>query len=159
MSTIPHQLSARPHGTKRLVAATAGPLLLGVGLVSVAVRGNPWGLVFVLAGLYLVSDLWRGVVVADGRLTARGRISTRGFDVRDLQQVAVSTTGVVWVHPSSGPPFYLRMLAESTNGTNPGIHDFPDRLRAVAVAAGARPEPAPEDTLVPPEGIRPVFSW
>jgi hypothetical protein len=160
MTSGSNVIVARPHSTKRLVAVTAGPLLTGVGLAALLWKGNLLGAIFVVAGLYLLSDLWRHVAVSQGRLVAQGRVSRRGFDLTELRQVAVSPMSVVWVHANNMPAFYLRMLAESTSGDNPGIWDFPSRLRAAAEATGATPEPAPTtETTPPPEGIRPVFSW
>lgn len=151
---------ARPHATKRLVAVTAGPLLTVVGLIALVWRGNALGAIFVAAGLYLLSDLWRRVIVSQGRLVAQGRVSRRGFDLAELRQVAVSPMSVVWVQANNMPAFYLRMLAESTSGDNPGIWDFPDQLRAAAESSGATPEAAPAaETTPPPDGTRPVFSW
>ena len=153
-------LVARPHATKRLVAATAGPLLLAIGVASLGLRGNPLGLAFVAAGLYLVSDLWRRVVVSADRLVAQGRVSRRAFDLSELRQVAVSPMSVVWVQANHMPPFYLRMLAESGRADNPGVWEFPDRLRSAAVSRGATPDPAPTtETVPPPAGVRPLFSW
>lgn len=143
-----------------MVAATAGPVLTLVGLAALFWKGNLLGVIFVVAGLYLVSDLWRRVSVSQGRLVAQGRVSRRGFDLTELRQVAVSPMSVVWVQADNMPAFYLRMLAESTSGDNPGIWDFPARLRAAAEASGATPEPAPTtETTPPPEGTSPVFSW
>lgn len=160
MTSGSNVIVARPHPTKRLVAATAGPLLTLVGLGAVTWKGNLLGLVFVVVGLYLASDLWRRVTVSDGRLVAQGRVSRRGFDLSHLRQVAVSPMSVVWVQANNMPAFYLRMLAESTSGDNPGIWDFPGRLRAAAESSGASPEAAPAtETTPPPEGTRPVFSW
>lgn len=139
---------------------TAGPLLTAVGLAALVWKGNLLGAIFVAAGLYLLSDLWRQVTVAQGRLVAQGRVSRRSFDLSELRQVAVSPMSVVWVQASNMPAFYLRMLAESASGDNPGIWDFPARLRTLAEQAGATPDPAPaEETTPPPEGTRPVFSW
>ncbi len=160
MTSGSNVLVARPHSTKRLVAATAGPVLTLVGLAALAWKGNLLGAVFLMAGLYLLSDLWRRVTLSDGRLVAQGRVSRRSFDLSELRQVAVSPTAVVWVQAHHMPAFYLRMLAESTSGDNPGIWDFPQRLRAAAESSGATPEPSPAaDTAPPPLGIRPVFSW
>lgn len=159
MASGSHVLLARPHSTTRLVAATVGPVLTLVGVAAVGWKANMFGLVFVLAGLYLLSDLWRRVTLGDGRLVAQGRVSRRSFDLTELRQVAVSPMAVVWVQANHMPAFYLRMLAESTSGDNPGIWDFPQRLRAAAVSIGATPDPAPTtDTALPPEGISPVFS-
>ncbi len=158
--SVSDELVARPHLSTRVVAATAGPVLTLVGVLAVFWKGNFFGVVFLLAGLYLLSDLWRRVTLRDGRLVAQGRVSRRSFDLAELRQVAVSPMAVVWVQANQMQPFYLRMLAESTNGDSPGIWDFPGRLRAAAEATGATPEPAPEaDTAAPPQGTRPVFSW
>jgi hypothetical protein len=157
--TSPHALVGRPHLSERWVYLVGGGILTVVGLGSAVWKQNPLGLAFLLLGGFTLVELRRRVVVRDGRLHAQGRLVRRSVPLAELEQVAVSPMAEVWVQPRSGRPFYLHMVSRLAIGSEPGVWEFPVRLRELAAAEGAQlADWQGEETLTPPEDIHPVFS-
>jgi hypothetical protein len=159
---VPHDantLVGRPHWSERWAFLAGGALLLVVGLGSVAWKQNPWGLAFLAVGAVTLLELRRCVVVREGELRAQGRFASRTVPLSSLQQVAVSPLAEVWVQPGSERPFYLHMVNRLATGSGAGVWEFPIRLRELAAADGAQLDAwGPDETIAPPEDIRPVFS-
>lgn len=152
-------LVGRPHWSERWAFLAGGALLLLVGIASVVWKQNPWGLVFLAVGAATLLELRRSVVVRDGELRAQGRLVRRTVPLSSLQQVAVSPMTEVWVQPGGERPFYLHMVNRLATGSAPGVWEFPQRLRELATADGARLDAwEPDATVAPPKEIRPVFS-
>ena len=155
----PNALVGRPHWSERWAFLAGGGLLTLVGLASVAWKQNPWGLALLLVGAVTLLELRRAVVVRDGELRARGRLSSKVVALSELEQVAVSPMAEVWVRPRSGRPFYLHMVSRLASGPEPGVWEFPVRLRELARADGALLDAwDPEETARAPGDVHPVFS-
>lgn len=152
-------LVGRPHWSERWAFLAGGGLLLLVGLASVAWKQNPWGLAFLAVGAVTLLELRRCVVVREGELRAQGRFARRTVPLASLRQVAVSPMAEVWVQPGAERPFYLHMVNRLAVGSGPGVWEFPQRLRELATADGAQLDAwEPDESIAPPQDIRPVFS-
>jgi hypothetical protein len=134
-----------------------GSILTAMGAWGLLVEHKPVALVFLLPGLYALSSFRRSVRVSGERLVARGRLGSREVPLRDLTQVALSTTGFPWVDTGAGRPFHLRMVREGRSDRNPTATEFVRRVRGLATEAGARLEPEPERPTSP-AGAHPWFS-
>lgn len=156
MTSPANPLVGRPQRSHRLAFGFVGGL---IGIVGVAalLKGNPLGAVLVALGLYGVSDCWRRVTVSETRLVAQGRITRRRAELSSLSRIGVSRMANVWVAPNDGRAFYLRMVGEQNDGSNPGVWDFVARLRERAAAAGAILESEDDEMTSPPRGTSPWF--
>ncbi|GAA1910311.1 hypothetical protein [Nocardioides hwasunensis] len=159
MPDSPSSLVGRPHLSERWAFLVGGGLITLLGLVALGWRQNPWGLAFLALGALTLLELRRRVVVRDGELRAQGRLVSRSVPLAELEQVAVSPMAEVWVRPRTGRPFYLHMVSRLAIGSEPGVWEFPVRLRELASAEGAQLDAwQADDMLPPPKGIHPMFS-
>ena len=119
-------------------------------------RGEPAALVFLLVGLYALTDVaWWKVRVTDTELVAQGRFSRRRATLATVRDLGISTFGTVWVAPADGRAFSLRMVSPYGEG---GVQDFYRELRTRVSAAGGAPGRDPDDLSLPPKDAHPVFS-
>lgn len=134
-----------------------GTIFTAMGAWGLLVEQKPVALVFLLPGLYALSGFRRTARVSSDRLVAQGRLARREVALRDLTQVALSTTGYPWVDSTDGRPFRLMMVREGRSDRNPTATEFVRRVRVLAADAGARLEPEPE-APTSPAGAHPWFS-
>jgi len=154
VATTSNDLVGRPHSTQRMVAVLPGVPMLLIGLFLVAVRLNPVGLVLVVLGFAMVSNLWRKVTVHEDHLVAQGRFSRRRLDLREITQVGLSTFAAAWVQPRHGKAIQLWMISEGDDIVNPGRMGFIRQLRERAARAGATLEPELQEPTDPAEADR-----
>lgn len=141
-------MTSRPPLGHRVRAAVVGGALLALGGWAVG-AGNPWGLVLLPLGSWVLSDLWRVARVEGQELVVRGRWARRRVPLRDVRGVGLTRLAHPWVQPAEGPAVPLRMVPARRDGDRPGAADVVRRLRELALAQGADLGPAPHDPAPP----------
>ena len=148
-------LIAQPRAWQR-VQRWPGALLLAVGLGSSLFGQEPVSLAFAAIGFWGTAEFWRGMRVTGDRLVAQGRVRRRTIPLAEILQVGQSPSRTVWVQARGMRTVVLHMAEVRVDvpGSLPEIHD---RLRELAVEAGATHDPPLDAPQHPPRPATPFI--
>jgi hypothetical protein len=133
-----------------------GLLLLLAGLWSLVFGFEPAALLFVAVGFWGTSEFWRGLRVTGDTLVAQGRLVRKRVPLADVLQVGQTPWRSLWLQARGRRTLVLRM-AEVRTDEKGGLVEVEERLRELAVAAGATLDEPLEERTHPPRPRTPVF--
>ena len=150
-------LIAKPPTWQRVQRWPAA-FLLALGLVSFASGLEPVSLLFAAVGLWGTAEFWRGIRVTGDTLVAQGRLVRKRVPLAEVLAIGSSRARTVWVQ-SRGRRTLVLNMAETRIDQPGNVRDIQERLRELAVAAGASLDEPADGPTNPPKPATPFFGW